>query len=238
MRLLPNQFSCLPRVYKILICIMRFFMHYEQVYCMYSTSVVINHVPASRVISWWMGAGYISMSPWHKNVRSPWDRTRRSSHFLMSTVLCILDRILAPTPHTQRPSPGHRGCTFQHHRESSHWVVLGAGSCWVSDGMCGAIKRGSKLPHKRWCYRTHPTHGDGGDSECSRPPTPSELWIIIHRATYWTMVCQWKSEVALMCSVAKSLHLHHFLFGLRTTSGKTLNHIFAQLCAFCDISSQ
>jgi hypothetical protein len=26
----------LPRVYQILICIMRIFMHYEQVYCMYS----------------------------------------------------------------------------------------------------------------------------------------------------------------------------------------------------------
>jgi hypothetical protein len=33
MRLLPNQFSCLPRVYKILICIMRILMHYEKVYC-------------------------------------------------------------------------------------------------------------------------------------------------------------------------------------------------------------
>jgi hypothetical protein len=35
MRLLPNQFSCLPRVYKILICIMRILMHYEKVYCIW-----------------------------------------------------------------------------------------------------------------------------------------------------------------------------------------------------------
>lgn len=50
MRLLLNQFSCLPKVYKILIGIMRLFMHYKKVYSS-SGFIVLESGPLPEINS-------------------------------------------------------------------------------------------------------------------------------------------------------------------------------------------